>query len=93
MGLRDDFVQALSTNPRVAEALKSPRVQRWLFRALRLRGQAEGALDRRLHRLAKLLNLATQRDVRALQRRIRDLEAELRSAEERLIEAVDARET
>ncbi len=92
MTRHEKWVRALSNDPRVARTLRDPRVQRWLLRALRLRGRAEGAVDRRLQRVARALNLATQRDLRALQRRIRDLERELRSAEERFIEAADARE-
>lgn len=92
MGFRDELIKAVSENPRVVEALKDPRLQQWVIRALTLRGRAQGAIDRRVQRIAKALNLATQRDLRALQRRIRDLESALRSAEERLIEAEDAPE-
>jgi len=52
----------------------------------------EGALERRVQRIAGVLNLATQRDLRSLQRRLRQLERELREAEERLTDAEDARE-
>jgi len=92
MGRLADHLGELSKDPRVARALQDPRVQRWLLRALRLRGRAEGAFERRVQRVANALNLATQRDLRALHRQIRDLERELRDAEERLIEAADARE-
>jgi glutaredoxin len=59
---------------------------------VRFRGRVEGGIDRRVQRVAGMLNLATQRDLRALQRRIRHLEQELREAEERLTDAEDARE-
>jgi len=82
----------LMQDPRVSDLMRNPRVQELAVRALRLRGRVEGAADRQLERIAGRLNLATQKDLRALHRRIRHLEQELREAEERLIEAQDARE-
>ena len=79
-------------DPRVAELLSNPRIQTAVVRAFRLRGRLEGAIERRLERMAGHLNLATQKDVRGLQRRIRQLERELREADERLIDAEADRE-
>ena len=64
------------------------------FRADRDAGAAGSdlTLEQRVQRIAGMLNLATQRDLRSLQRRIRHLECELREAEERLTDAEDARE-
>lgn len=82
----------LMQDPRVGELIRDRRVQELAVRAFRLRGRIEGAADRQLERIAGRLNLATQKDLRALHRRIRHLEQEVREAEERLIEAQDARE-
>lgn len=82
----------LLQDPRTTELVKNPRVQRAVVEGFRLKGRVEGALEQRLQRLAGSLNLATQRDLRALHRRVRHLERELRETEERLIEAEDARE-
>ena len=92
MPRRKARLQKLLQDPRVAKLMQDPKVQDALLRGLRLRGRVEGALDQRIQRVAGTLNLATQRDLRALQRRIRDLERELRETEERLIDAEDARE-
>lgn len=81
----------LMQDPRVSELMRDPRVQDLVVRAFRLRGRVEGAADRQLQRMAGRLNLATQKDLRAMHRRIRDLERELRETEERLNEAEGAR--
>jgi polyhydroxyalkanoate synthesis regulator phasin len=82
----------LMQDPRMTRLMRNPRVQELAVRAFRLRGRVEGAADRQLERMARRLNLATQKDLRAMQRRIRQLERELREADERLNEAEDARE-
>lgn len=84
-------VLRLIQDPRVSELMRDPRVQDLVVRAFRLRGRVEGAADRQLQRMAGRLNLATQKDLRAMHRRIRDLERELRETEERLSEAEGAR--
>lgn len=88
--LRDRVLQLLR-DPRVAKLMQDPRVQRLVMRGFRTRGRIQGAIDRRVQRLAGRLDLATQRDIRALQKRIRYLEKALYEAEERLTEAEDAR--
>ena len=87
-----DRLFRLMQDPRVAKLMRDPKLQQLAVKAFRFRGRVQGALDRRLQRVAGALNLATQRDLRSLQRRIRHLERELRGAEERLTEAEDARE-
>lgn len=87
-----DRLFTLLRDPRVAKLMKDPRAQQLVVRAFRFRGRVEGALDQRVQRVAGILNLATQRDLRALQRRIRHLESELREAQERLTDAEGARE-
>lgn len=87
-----DRVFRLLQNPRVAKLLQDPKVQELVGKGFRFRGRVEGELNERVQRIAGMLNLATQRDLRSLQRRIRDLEQELRETEERLTEAQDARE-
>jgi len=82
----------LMQDPRVAGLMRDPRVQDLAVRAFRLRSRVEGATDRHLQQVAGRLNLATQKDLRAMHRRIRHLEEELREAEERLSAAEDARE-
>jgi hypothetical protein len=82
----------LLQDPRVAKWMREPKVQELALRAFRFRGRVEGGIDRRVQRVAGMLNLATQRDLRSLQRRIRHLEQELREAEERLTDSEDARE-
>ena len=81
----------LMQDPRVSELMRDPRLQDLVVRAFRLRGRVEGAADRQLQRVAGRLNLATQKDLRAMHRRIRHLERELRETEERLSEAEGAR--
>jgi polyhydroxyalkanoate synthesis regulator phasin len=81
----------LMQDPRVSELMRDPRLQDLVVRAFRLRGRVEGAADRQLQRVAGRLNLATQKDLRAMHRRIRHLERELRETEERLNEAEGAR--
>ena len=73
---------ALLQDPRVAKLMQEPRVQQLAVKVFRFRGRVEGGFDRRVQRVAGMLNLATQRDLRSLQRRIRHLERELREAEE-----------
>ncbi len=82
----------LMQDPRFVELMKDPRVQQLAVRAFRLRGRIEGAMDQHVQRVAGRLNLATQKDLRALHRRIRQLERELREAEERLTETEAAEE-
>lgn len=74
----------LMQDPRFVELMKNPQVHKLAVRAFRLRGRVEGAIDQRVQQMAGRLNLATQRDLRALHRRIRHLEEELRETEERL---------
>lgn len=87
---RDRLLQILQ-DPRVVKLMQDPRMQRLVIRGFRMRGRLEGAVDRRVQRIAGRLDLATQRDVRALQKRIRYLEKALRETEERLTETEDAR--
>lgn len=89
--LKDRLFKLLQ-DPRAAKLMEDKRVQRAVVKGFRLRGRVEGALDQRLQQIASSLNLATQRDLRALQRRIRHLERELRETEERLIDDEGARE-
>lgn len=87
-----DRLFKLLRDPRVAKLMQDPKVQQAVVKSLRLRGRVEGAMDQRVQQIASVLNLATQRDLRSLHRRIRHLEQELREAQERIIEAEDARE-
>ena len=79
-------------DPRVAKLMREPRVQQLAVKAFRFRGRVEGGFEQRVQRVAGMLNLATQRDLRSLQRRIRHLERELRETEERLTDAEGSRE-
>jgi polyhydroxyalkanoate synthesis regulator phasin len=92
MATLKDRLFALLQDPRVAQLIQDPKIQELAVKAFRFRGRVEGALEQRVQRIADVLNLATQRDLRSLQRRIRQLERELREAEERLTDAEDARE-
>jgi polyhydroxyalkanoate synthesis regulator phasin len=89
--LKDRLFKLLQ-DPRVAKLMQDPKVQQTVIKGLRFRGRVEGEMERRVQQIAKVLNLATQRDLRSLQRRIRHLEQELREAQERIIEAEDVRE-
>ena len=82
----------LLQDPRVSKLMRDPRVQEWVVRAFRTRGRVENAVEQGMQRAACRLNLATQKDLRALHRRIRHLERELRETEERLNEAGADRE-
>jgi polyhydroxyalkanoate synthesis regulator phasin len=84
MSALEDRLLKVLRDPKVAALLQDPRVQTALVRALRFRGRVEAEVNRRLDRAANRLNLATQKDVRALHRRIRQLERELREAQEKL---------
>ena len=86
----DKQLRRLLEDPRVAKRLQDPKVQQWLVKGFRYRGRLEGALHAGMQRVAGALNLATQRDLRALHRKIRELEKELREAEQRLVESEDA---
>jgi len=88
--LKDRLLRLLG-DKRVAKLMQDPKVQELVVKGFRFRGHVEGAVDRRVQRIAGMLNLATQRDLRSLRRRIRHLEEELRRAEERLTEAEDDR--
>jgi hypothetical protein len=92
MATLKDRLFALLQDPRVAQLIQDPKVQELAVKAFRFRGRVEGAFEQRVQRIAGVLNLATQRDLRSLQRRLRQLERELREAEERLTDAEDARE-
>ncbi len=87
----DKRLRRVLQDPRVAKRLQDPKLQEWIVKGFRYRGRLEGAFHAGVQRVAGVLNLATQRDLRALHRKIRELEQELREAEEKLIEAEDAR--
>ena len=89
--LRERLFEAMQ-DPRVAAVMRDPRVQSAVVRAFRYRYRVEGAIERRLERVAARLYLVTQKDLRALPRRIRELERELRDAEERFSDLGDDRE-
>lgn len=86
-----DRLFRLLQDPRVMKLMQDPRAQKLIMKGFRFRGRVEGAVDRRVQSIAGKLNLATQRDLRALQKRIRHLEQALREAEERLTDSEDAR--
>jgi polyhydroxyalkanoate synthesis regulator phasin len=67
--------------------MQDPRAQQLVIKGFRLRGRVQGAVDRRVQKIAGALSLATQRDIRALQKRIRHLEQALQDAEDRLMDA------
>ncbi len=83
MATLKDHLFTLLQDPRVAKLMQEPKVQQLVVRAFRFRGRLEGSFDERVQRVAYMLNLATQRDLRSLRRQIRLLERELREAEER----------
>ena len=87
-----DRLFKLLQDPRVGKLMRDPRVQQAVVQAFRFRGRIESEYNARVQRIAGMLHLATQRDLRALQRRIRHLEQELRQAEERLTAAEADRE-
>ena len=92
MATLKDRLFTLIQDPRVVKLMRDPKVQRLAVKGFRFRGRVEGAFDERVQRVAGMLNLATQRDLRSLQRRIRHLERELREAEERFTDAEVVRE-
>ncbi|KPK14785.1 MAG: hypothetical protein AMJ62_11800 [Myxococcales bacterium SG8_38] len=91
MNALQDRLFRLLQDPRVMKLMQDPRAQKLIMKGFRFRGRVEGAVDRRVQSIAGRLNLATQRDLRALQKRIRHLEQAVRDAEERLTDAEDAR--
>jgi len=92
MATLKDRLFTLMQDPRVVKLMRDPKVQRLAVKVFRFRGRVEGAFDERVQRVAGMLSLATQRDLRSLQRRIRHLERELREAEERFTDAEVVRE-
>jgi predicted nucleic acid-binding Zn-ribbon protein len=92
MATLKDRLFTLLQDPRAVKLMRDPKVQQLAVKVFRFRGRVQGALDQRVQRVAGMLKLATQRDLRSLQRRIRHLERELREAEERVTEAEDVRE-
>ena len=78
--LRTRLVRWLQ-NPKVVGRLSDPRVRDSLMTLLRFRSRVGSALDDRLERAARAMNLATERDIRELKRTIRRLEEQLRQSE------------
>jgi hypothetical protein len=83
MALKDVFLKhgmKLLSDPRVSKLMQDPRVMKTLMQAIQFRGKVQESFDQRVERIAKALNLATQKEVRELKRTLRKVEKELDQA-------------
>jgi polyhydroxyalkanoate synthesis regulator phasin len=62
---------------RVMRVAQDERVMKTVMQAIELRGKIQEGMDDQIEKVAKTLNLATQREVSDLRRTIRRLEREL----------------
>ncbi len=80
MALKDLFLKhgmKLISDPRVAKLMQDERVMKTLMQAIQLRGKVQESFDQRVERIAKALNLATQKELRELKRTLRKVERDL----------------
>ena len=71
---------SLLADPRVAAALKDPRVAQGIISAFRLKSKVEKNFEERVSAIAKRLNLASASDLRELRRAVARLERQLEQA-------------
>ena len=72
----------LMSDPRFMKLMQDERVMKAVMNAMQLRGKVQESFDQRVERLAKTLNLATEKEVKELKRTIRKLERELDEAKD-----------
>lgn len=70
----------LMQDPRFMKLMQDERVMKAVMNAMQLRGRVQESFDQRAQRLAKALNLATEKEVKALERTIRRMERDLDEA-------------
>lgn len=83
MALKDLLMKQgskLLQDPRFMKLMQDERVMKAVMNAMQLRGKVQESFDQRVERLAKTLNLATEKEVKELKRNIRKLERELDDA-------------
>lgn len=85
MALKDLLMKQgskLLSDPRFMKLMQDERVMKAVMNAMQLRGKVQESFDQRVERLAKTLNLATEKEVKELKRTIRKLERELDDAKD-----------
>jgi len=83
MALKDLLMKQgmkLMQDPRFMKLMQDERVMKTVMNAVQLRGKLQETFDQRVERVAKTLNLATQKEVRELKRTMRKMERELEDA-------------
>lgn len=70
----------LMQDPRVARLLQDERVMKAVMETVQLRARAQQRFDDRVDQVARMLNLATKREIRELKRNLRRMEQELARA-------------
>jgi hypothetical protein len=83
MALKDLLMKQgmkLMQDPRFMKLMSDERVMRAVMNAMQLRGKIQESFDQRVERVAKTLNLATQKEVKELKRTLRKMERELEEA-------------
>lgn len=83
MAFRDELMKRgmkLIQDPRFMKLMQDPRVMKAVMQAMELRTKAQESFDERVEKLAKSLNLATQKEVKELKRTLRKMERELDQA-------------
>jgi hypothetical protein len=71
---------SLLADPRVAAALKDPRVTQGIMSAFRFKSKVEKNFEEGVRAIAKRLNLASASDLRELRRAVARLERQLEQA-------------
>ncbi|MCS6798680.1 MAG: hypothetical protein NZ898_09130 [Myxococcota bacterium] len=67
-------------DPRVARMMQDPRVMKAMMRALELRAKLQAQYEQQVARVARTMNLATQKELQELRRSLRKLERALDEA-------------
>lgn len=67
----------LMQDPRFMKLMQDERVMKTVMNAMQLRGKIQESFDQRVERVAKALNLATQKEMKELRRTLRKVEREL----------------
>ncbi|MFW5875533.1 MAG: hypothetical protein ACOCXM_02230 [Myxococcota bacterium] len=70
----------LLQDPRVARLMQDERVMKAAVQAMQWRGRLTQRFDDRVDQVARVLNLATKREIRELKRSLRRMEQELHEA-------------
>jgi hypothetical protein len=70
-------------DPRVMKLMQDERVMKAMMQAFQLRGKVQERYDQQVDRIAKMLNLATQKEISDLKKTLRKMERELEKARQK----------